>query len=99
MRLRGILTAFSAMLLLAGMFVAVHRGTRGRAIEERIKELDESREAAETRAAELAQDVERLRGRTRIERAGRELGLHVPEGDELVYLFIGGVATATGDGS
>ncbi len=97
MRLGGILTAFSAMLLLAGMFVAVHRGTRGRAIEERIKELDESREAAETRAAELAQDVERLRSRSRIERAGRDLGLHVPEGDELVYLFIGGVATAMGE--
>ncbi len=41
--------------------------------------------------------MERLRSRSRIERAGRDLGLHVPEGDELVYLFIGGVATAMGE--
>jgi cell division protein FtsL len=99
MRLRGVLTAFSAMLLLTGMFVAVHRGTRGRAIEERIKELNENREAAETRLAELDQEVERLRSRSRIERAARDLGLHVPEGDELVYLFIGGVPTTIAGGT
>jgi cell division protein FtsL len=96
MRVRGVLTAFSAMLLLTGMFVAVHRGTRGRAIEERINDLEERRESAETGLAELGQEVERLRSRTRIERTARDLGLHVPEGDELVYLFIGGVPTMTG---
>ncbi len=96
MRLRGIVTASSAMLLLAGMFVAVHRGTRGRQIEERIKSLAEHRELAETSKAELGQQVAYLGSRPRVERAAQELGMHMPEGDELVYLFIGGVPTAMG---
>lgn len=91
MRVRGILTAFSAMLLLAGMFVAVHRGTRGRQIDQRVREIEARREAADTRMAELTQETEYLRSRPRIERAAEELGMHMPEGDELVYLFIGGV--------
>ncbi len=96
MRLRGIFTAFSAMLLLAGMFVAVHRGTRGRQIEHGIEDLGERQESAEARVAELQQELAYLNSRPRIEPAARELGMHVPEGEELVYLFIGGVPTSTG---
>lgn len=96
MRLRGIFTAFSAMLLLAGMFVAVHRGTRGRLIEGRVEGLYDRLESADAILAELDQEVTYLSSRPRIERAAAELGMHVPEGDELVYLFIGGVPTASG---
>ncbi len=97
MRLRGIFTAFSAMLLLAGMFMAVHRGTRGRQTEGQVKLLNDRLESADARLAELDQEIVYLSSRPRIERAATELGMHVPEGDELVYLFIGGVPTASGD--
>ncbi len=86
MRLRGILTAFAAMLLLAGMFVAVHRGARGRGIAERITEINDRYEAARVRKAELEQEIEFLRSRPRVARAAERLGMHLPSEDELVIL-------------
>jgi cell division protein FtsL len=99
MRLRGMLTAFSAMLLLAGMFVAVHRGARGRVIAERVSAIDDRQEAVDVRRNELRQRVEYLRSRTRIVRAARSLGLHEPSEDELVYLDLSGLLPKPAGGS
>jgi cell division protein FtsL len=86
MRLRGILTASAAILLLAGMFVAVHRGARGRGIAERISATTDQRETADVRQNELRQEIEYLRSRTRVIGAAEQLGLHLPSEDELVIL-------------
>lgn len=86
MRLRGVLVAFSAMLLLAGMFVAVHRGARGREVVEQISELTDLRAAADVRRSELRQEIEFLRSRARIVHAAQQLGMHVPSEDELIIL-------------
>jgi cell division protein FtsL len=88
--MRGVLTAIAAMLLLAGMFVAVHRGARGREIAVRIAAMNDRREAAEVRRAELRQEIEFLRSRDRVVRAARRLGLHLPSEDELVILDLAG---------
>jgi cell division protein FtsL len=86
MRLRGLLSAVSAMFLLAGMFVAVHRGAYGRGVAERIGGVNDRLEAAEVRRSELGQEIEYLRGRARIVRAAERLGLHEPTEEELVIL-------------
>jgi len=90
MRLRGLSSAISAMLLLAAMFVAVHRGARGRAVVESISATRDRQEAAEAERAELAKRIEFLRGRNRIVRAAERLGLHVPSEDELVIIDLSG---------
>jgi cell division protein FtsL len=92
MRLRGILTAFAAMLLLAGMFVAVHRGARGREIAERITQITDREEAAQVQKSELEQEIELLRSRPRLSRAAERLGLHVPSDEEFVLLDLRGWA-------
>lgn len=99
MRIRGILAAFSAMLLLAGMFVAVHRGARGREIAQRIRETSERQEGADVTRSELKQEIEYLRSRGRIVRAAEELGLHTPSGEEIVILHLRGQAMAAGGAS
>ncbi len=86
MRVRGALTAFSAALLLAAMFVAVHRGASGRGLAERIRELDDRHESLEVRRGELVQEIEYLRSRARVVRAAERLGLHLPSEEELVIL-------------
>ncbi len=90
MKLRGLLTAIAAMLLLAGMFVAVHRGASGRELGERIAETEDRQAVAEVKLSELRRKVEELRGRTRIVRAARRLGLHMPSEDEFVILDLRG---------
>jgi len=99
MRLRGILTAFAAMLLLAGMFVAVHRGARGREIAERITEITDRHESAQVQRSELEQEIELLRSRPRLSRAAERLGLHVPSDDEFVFLDLSGRAWSGVGGS
>jgi cell division protein FtsL len=99
MRLRGMLTAFSAMLLLAGMFIAVHRGARGRMIAERVSAIDDRQETAEVRRNELRQRVEYLHSRSRIVHAAESLGLHQPSEDELVYLDLSGLPSTRPGGS
>lgn len=84
------LTALSAMLLLAAMFVAVHRGAQGRAIAERISDLEDRQEAADVRHRELGQRIEYLRSRSRVVHAARRLGLHLPSEDELIILDLSG---------
>jgi hypothetical protein len=91
--------AFSAMLLLAAMFVAVHRGARGRAIAESIGRLGDRLEVIELRRSELRQEIELLRSRPRIVRAARELGLHEPSEEELVYLDLSHIAQRGWGGS
>lgn len=86
MRLRGLLTGTAAMLLLAGMFVAVHRGARGREMAQRITEFNDRQEAASVTRSELSQEIEHLRSRTRVMRAAEQLGLHLPSEEELVIL-------------
>jgi cell division protein FtsL len=99
MRIRGILTAFSAMLLLAGMFVAVHRGARGHGIAERISGINDRLEAADETRSELRQRIEFLNSRTRVVRAAEALGLHLPSEDELVYLDISALGSSGLGGS
>ena len=99
MRLRGILTAFAAMLLLAGMFVAVHRGARGREVAGRITEINDRHEAAEEQKSELEQEIEYLRSRTRVVDAAERLGMHVPKEDEFVILDLRGPAWNEAGGS
>ncbi|MGD2154861.1 MAG: hypothetical protein PVG79_16470 [Gemmatimonadales bacterium] len=99
MRLRGILTAVSAMLLLAGMFIAVHRGARGRVIAERVSAIDHRQETAVVVKNELRQRVEYLRSRSRIVRAAQSLGLHRPSEDELVYIDLSGLSSLALGGS
>lgn len=99
MKSRGVLTAFSAMLLLAGMFAAVHRGARGRAIVEHVRGMSDRRESAEARLSELQREIEQLLSRTRIVRAAERLGLHLPSEEELVILDISGEATQSTGGA
>ncbi|UCC83822.1 MAG: hypothetical protein JSW46_02495 [Gemmatimonadota bacterium] len=99
MRLRGMLTAVSAMLLLAGMFIAVHRGARGRAIAEQVSAIDNQQETALVRKNELRQRVEYLRSRSRIVHAAQSLGLHLPSEDELVYLDLSDLPPTASGGS
>ena len=68
------------------MFVAVHRGARGRGIAEKVSATTDRREAAEVRQNELRQEIEYLRSRTRVIGAAEQLGLHLPSEDELVIL-------------
>lgn len=86
MRLRGILVAFAAILLLAGMFVAVHRGARGRGIAENVSQVNDRLEAADVRRNELRQQIEYLRSRSRVVDSAKRLGMHLPSEDELVIL-------------
>jgi cell division protein FtsL len=99
MRIRGVLTAFSAMLLLAGMFAAVHRGSRGHATVERISQTNDLQAAAQTKRNELAQEIQYLRSRTRVVRAAETLGLHLPNEEELVILELGAVSGSGAGGS
>ncbi len=99
MRLRGILTAFAAMLLLAGMFVAVHRGARGRGIAEHITAITDRQEAAQVQRSELEQEIEFLRSRPRVARAAERLGMHLPADDEFVLLDLRGWAWSGAGGS
>lgn len=94
MRLRGVLTAFTAMLLLAGMFAAVHRGARGRAVVERISEVNDLQAAADARRSELLQEMEYLKGRARVVHAAELLGLHLPSEDELIILELAAAPAA-----
>jgi hypothetical protein len=77
------------MLLLASMFVAVHRGARGRALAEAIGALADRQAMAEVERSELRREIEQLRGRSRIVRAGERLGLRLPDEEELVILDLG----------
>lgn len=99
MRFRGILTAVSAMLLLAGMFIAVHRGASGRVIAERVSAIDKGQESAVVRRDELKRRIEYLRSRSRIVHAAQSLGLHQPSEDELVYLDLSGLPPIASGGS
>ena len=99
MRIRGVLTAFSAMLLLAGMFAAVHRGSRGHATVERISETVDELAAVKTKRNELTQEIEYLRSRTRVVRAAEMLGLHLPTEEELVILELGSPSGSAAGGS
>ncbi len=94
MRLRALLAAFSAiLLLLTGMFLAVHRGARGREVASRIIEFKARQATAEVRENELRRELEELRSRARIIRAAKRLGLHLPGEDELVILDLGSAAS------
>ena len=84
--MRGLVAAFSALLLLAAMFAAVHRGARGRAVAESVGTLNERIELADLRRSDLAQRIEHLRSRGRVVRAASRLGLHLPSEEELVIL-------------
>jgi cell division protein FtsL len=91
---RGALAALAAALLVAGMFVSVHRGARGREIEAHVAEIGERRLTAGEREAGLRQEIERLRSRARITREAERLGMHVPGDSELVYLDLSRRGTA-----
>jgi hypothetical protein len=99
MRLRGLFTAFSAMLLLAAMFVAVHRGAQGREIAERLGRLEVRQAAADMEREELESLIVHLGSRPRIERAAKDLGLHTPSEDELVVLDLTGMASGSPEGA
>lgn len=99
MRARGALAGLAAMFLLAAMFVAVHRGAHGRAMAERIGDMNDRREAAAVRRAELEQRIEYLRSRARVVQAASRLGLHVPSEDELVILDLSGGGPSRAEGS
>lgn len=96
---RGLLTAGAAMLLLAGMYVAVHRGATGRALGERLGGLSDQQEAADVIRAELERDIEHLRSRARVVRAAEKLGMHLPTEEELVILDLRGLPVSERGGS
>jgi hypothetical protein len=87
------------MLLLVGMFVAVHRGARGHQIAEHISAMEDGLEAAAVRRSEFQREIEFLRSRPRVTRAAEPLGLHLPAGDEFVILDLRGAADRRGGGS
>lgn len=89
---RRLLATVAAATLLAAMFLAVHRGARGRALTEEITDLTDRQAAAEVRKGEARRTIEELRSRTRIVRVAQGLGFHVPTEDELVILDLGGVS-------
>ncbi len=99
MKPRGLLTAFAAALLLAGMYVAVHRGASGRGVVESLARIGDRQETADVIRAELEQDIEHLRSRARVVRAAERLGMHLPTEDELVILDLRGEAERVRGGS
>lgn len=99
MSLRGVLLAFGALTLLAGMFIAVHRGARGRALAEEISAIADRQAATEVRLAETRREIGDLRSRTRVVRSARQLGFHLPEEEELVILDLSAPATALEGGA
>jgi len=87
------------MLLLAAMFLAVHRGARGHEIATQLSELSDRQEAAEVQRGELESRLSHLRSRPRIGRAAARLGLHTPVEDELVHLELRRLPARTPGGS
>lgn len=82
----GLVTGVLSIGLLAAMFVAVHRGARGRERAAMIQKLDERRLALEGQRTELLRRIETLGGRARVVRAASALGLRLPGERELVVL-------------
>lgn len=99
MRARALLVAVSAIVLLAAMFVAVHRNTRGHALVEEIGRLTDTRTAAMARSAELRREIEELRSRPRIVKVAEGMGLHVPSEEELTVLDLTSRRGASEEGS
>ena len=97
--MRGLLTGFATLLLMAAMFVAVHRGARSRDLGEKIGETEDRLAVAEVRRSELAQEIEQLRSRTRIVRAAAELGFHLPSEEEFVIIDLSNLASNESGGS
>ncbi len=97
--MRGLLTGFATLLLMAAMFMAVHRGARSRDLGEKIGETEDRLAVAEVRRSELAQEIEQLRSRTRIVRAAEELGFHLPSEEEFVIIDLSNLASNESGGS
>ncbi len=98
MTLRGAFIGSATLLLLAGMFVAVHRGARGRELGERIGATIDGLAAVEVQLNEQRREIEQLRSRARIVRASEALGLHLPSEEEFVILDLSGWARGGGGG-
>ena len=99
MRMRGAFAAMATLLLLTGMFVAVHRGGRGRELNERIAALQSRSAAAEVQSSELGRQIEVLRSRSHIVRVAEELGLHMPSEEEFVILDLSRWISRSSEGS
>ncbi len=66
---------------------------------QRIAEINDRQEAASVTRRELSQEIEHLRGRTRLVRAAERLGLHLPSEEELVILDLRQFDTAEAEGT
>src|SRR5690606_23591609 len=86
----GWLRAFGWLVLLLGSLALVTwRQTRALELEGELREIETPRAMAEAALVARVPPVERLRSRARIVRVARErLGMHLPEGDEIVFLSV-----------
>ena len=88
--LYGLSLMAASIALLAAMFGAVHRGSKGRERARVIETLEEQRLALEAQRAELVRRMEELSGRSRVVRAAGAIGLRLPGEGELVILELPG---------
>ena len=84
------------LLLLGSLVFVTWRQTHGLALESGLRDLESRRAIAEAERVELVREIEALRSRARIVRVARDrYGLHLPSGDEIVFVPVG-AAAATG---
>ena len=87
------------LLLLVSLLMVTWRQTRGLALEGGLRELESERAVTETERVELVRRIEELRSRARIVRVARDrLDMHLPSGDEIVYLPVDAPGDAPDEG-
>jgi cell division protein FtsL len=83
------------VLLLISLLLVTWRQTRGLALEEQLRALEQERAVAEAERVEATRRIEELRSRARIVRVARErLGMHLPADGEIVFLPVSSGAEA-----
>ena len=88
---RILLLLFWLVAVLGAFGAVIWRQARAVALEEHLRELESERAIAEAEQVELERRIQELGARARIIRIARqELGMHVPEPDEIIFLPAGG---------
>ncbi len=86
------------LLVPASLLLVTWRQTRGLAMEDALRDHEAERAVVETERVELVRRVEELRSRARIVRIARErLDMHLPTGDEIVYLPVASTTDPAAD--
>jgi cell division protein FtsL len=80
------------LLVSAALLIVTWRQTRGLEMERELADTLALHALVETRRVELSRRSEELRSRARVIRvAGERFGMHLPVGEEIVFLPVRGV--------